>query len=151
MSDPLNRKLDESKTLQMKKLRVRNIIPVDLNSIIYRCHVLMAHMYNMAKDNESPFADQHSKEHTEKADKLRSAILALHWDKNGLAFFDFLLTKRSVGQPIRDGQIHRFWSGASLAPYWSGIWPDEFNNCSSQETKYGVMKAFSGVRDLLNK
>ncbi|QRV98077.1 trehalase [Ceratobasidium sp. AG-Ba] len=134
---------------QMRHLRVSDVIPVDLNSILYRSHKLMAHMYNISSTNESPFAAEYSRRHDEKARSLNDAILALHWDSDNLSFFDFVL-KRGENEIKRTGSIHRFWSGASMVPYWAGIWPTEFSDCSSSETKRAVMQAFAGIRDILN-
>jgi len=50
----------------------------------------------------------------------------------------------------KTGSIHRFWSTASLAPYWVNIWPKSMN-CSNEASKNITMRAFSGVRDLLSR
>ena len=131
---------------QMLDLRIRSIIPVDLNSIIYRCHVLMAELYRMARDNESPYHNKYVVDHTKKAEALRNAILGLHWDPKNLAFFDFVLQNHKANT----GTIQRFWSGASLAPYWVNIWPKSMN-CSNPVSKNITMRAFSGVRELLSR
>ncbi|KAG8694711.1 hypothetical protein FRC08_008303 [Ceratobasidium sp. 394] len=78
---------------QMTFLQIRDIIPVDLNSILYRCHKLMALMYGDSSNNESPYAVEYIKRHEDKAAALRKAILALHWDRQNLAFFDFVLNR----------------------------------------------------------
>ncbi|KAG8687442.1 hypothetical protein FRC08_011963 [Ceratobasidium sp. 394] len=132
---------------QMNYLQITDIIPVDLNSIIYRCHKLMAQLYQEASNNESPFALQYGRRHEDAAKDLRASILALHWDPENLAFFDFVLDKKVPNQR-RTGKIQRFWSGASLVPYWAGIWPDELN-CKKSGAKQKVMGAFAGVRDVL--
>ncbi|KAJ1306155.1 hypothetical protein OPQ81_010866 [Rhizoctonia solani] len=154
MNDPFDLPQDEDKNLknlkQMKRLEIRRIIPVDLNSIIYRCHVIMAELYKLAEDNESPFAHLRATSHIEKAGNLSEAIIALHWDPNRAAFYDFLLDRDyKDGQAVYQGEPKYFWSMASLAPYWSGIWPGEFH-CNDSESKDKVMKAFSGVRKLLD-
>ncbi|KAG8774976.1 hypothetical protein FRC12_001720 [Ceratobasidium sp. 428] len=153
MSNPFAQ-AGRDKLLQMRDLRVRNIVPVDLNSILYRSHRLMAHMYELASTNESPFAMEYSRRHQAKADRLREAILALHWDPDNLAFFDFVLDEKPAETPTKkpiSGKIHRFWSGASVVPYWAEIWPMEFGNCTTQPQKQAVMQAFSGIRDILNR
>lgn len=100
----------------------------------------------MARDNESPFHDEYVKDHETKAADLRKAILDLHWDRANHAFFDFVLDDHKSNK----GKIHRFWSGASLAPYWAGIWPKALN-CDSPNSKNATMRAFSGIRDLLSR
>ncbi|KAG8742937.1 hypothetical protein FRC10_000725 [Ceratobasidium sp. 414] len=146
MSDPFNQP-SRSKSDQMNYLQITNIIPVDLNSIMYRCHKLMALLYKEARNNESPFSDEYGRRHETSAKRLRTAILALHWDPDNLAFFDFVLDKEEPGQR-RTGKIQRFWSGASLVPYWAEIWPDDLN-CAKPGAKQKVMGAFTGVRDIL--
>ncbi|KAG9098452.1 hypothetical protein FRC06_006370 [Ceratobasidium sp. 370] len=180
MSDPFNVGQHEVPK-QMTYLRIRDIIPVDLNSMLYRCHKLMALMYQEASNNESPYAIEYVERHEKKAEALRKAILALHWDPENLAFFDFVLERDECVDCFKGGpkdcpegrkycprgEIQRFWSGASLVPYWAEIWPDnlrcelepEQENDDEQEKKRkrkqkaqrqkNLMKAFSGVRDLL--
>ncbi|KAF8608338.1 glycoside hydrolase [Ceratobasidium sp. AG-I] len=131
---------------QMRHLRIRSIIPVDLNSIIYRCHELMAELYRMARDNESPFHNAYVERHESKAKDLRQAILALHWDSENLAFFDYVLD----GHAAQTGKIHKFWSVASLAPYWVGIQHGDLN-CTTEASRNKTMQAFSGVRDILSR
>nr|WJO90074.1 trehalase-4 [Ceratobasidium cereale] len=155
MSNPFKQKGREL-SLQMNDLRVRSTIPVDLNSILYRCHKLMAHMYETARLNESPAAQAYIDRHNNLADKLQRAILALHWDSESSTFFDFVLKEKESGK-IRTGAINRFWSGASLVPYWAEIWPESLHNCNSNETQLreesrnATMAAFSGIRDILNR
>ncbi|KAG8739907.1 hypothetical protein FRC10_005006 [Ceratobasidium sp. 414] len=179
MSDPFNQAQHEVPK-QMTFLRIRDIIPVDLNSILYRCHKLMALMYEESSNNESPYATEYVKRHEDKAEALHQAILALHWDPKNLAFFDFVLERgKCVDCPGGDkdcpkgrtycpeGEIQRFWSGASLVPYWAQIWPNELRCEMDQEQetdteeekkrkrkqreqrRKNMMGAFSGVRDLL--
>nr|WJO90075.1 trehalase-3 [Ceratobasidium cereale] len=146
MSDPYER-VHESKTEQMRHLRMEKTIPVDLNSIMYRNHKLMAHLYRKASNEESPFATTYSQRHEGAAKQLRAAILALHWDSTNLAFFDYVLEDKVPGED-RTGSINRFWSGASMVPYWAEVWPDSLD-CATKESKNMVMGMFSGVRDIL--
>ncbi|KAG9076721.1 hypothetical protein FS749_011451, partial [Ceratobasidium sp. UAMH 11750] len=163
---------------QMTFLQIRDIIPVDLNSILYRCHKLMALMYGDSSNNESPYAVEYIKRHEDKAAALRKAILALHWDRQNLAFFDFVLNRDGCVACLEgggkdcpkereycpQGEIQRFWSGASLVPYWAEVWPNELacevelkrgtneeKEKERERRKKNMMVAFSGVRDLLQR
>ncbi|KAG8779793.1 hypothetical protein FRC12_023838, partial [Ceratobasidium sp. 428] len=147
MSDPFNQP-NRTKSDQMNYLQITNIIPVDLNSIMYRCHKLMALLYQEARNNEAPFAYVYSQKHERSARRLRKSILALHWDPDNLAFFDFVLHEQKRGYS-RTGYLQHFWSGASLVPYWAQIWPDALNCTAHSDAKQKVMGAFAGVRDLL--
>ncbi|KAG9120115.1 hypothetical protein FRC07_004534 [Ceratobasidium sp. 392] len=155
MKDPFDQK-QYPVSRQMNHLRIRNLIPVDLNSILYRCYKLMALMYKEAHNNESPFATDYSERHERWAGRLHEAIMKLHWDPENLAFFDFVLNN-DTSQTPRQGGIQRFWSGASLVPYWAEIWPEELrcevepDEQKRKEKKKKMMVAFSGVRDLLQR
>jgi alpha,alpha-trehalase len=138
--------LPEDRIEQMRRVRVRRLIPVDLNSILYRCHTLMADLYQLAVDDESPYAWQHKRRHEKAASKLKAAVLDLHWSESRAAFYDFELDEVSVPESPRTGRIGGFWSGAALAPYWSGIWPE-----SVRDNQGKAMEAFAGMRDLLKR
>ncbi|QRW12873.1 trehalase [Ceratobasidium sp. AG-Ba] len=138
--------LPEDRIEQMRRVRIRRIIPVDLNSILYRCHMLMADLYQLAVDDESPYAGQHKRRHLSAASNLRTAILDLNWSEARAAFYDFGLDEANAPEIPQTGHIGTFWSGASLAPYWSEIWPDSVVRNQSK-----AMEAFAGVRDLLRR
>ncbi|KAF8740507.1 Alpha-trehalose glucohydrolase, partial [Rhizoctonia solani] len=145
MSDPYN--LPEDRIEQMRRVQIRRIIPVDLNSILYRCHILIAELYERAVDDESPYAWQHKQRHEIAASLLKSAILDLHWNENKTGFYDFELdTHGSKLKGPRTGRIKNFWSGATFTPFWSGIWPESVRTNQSR-----TMEAFSGMRDLLKR
>lgn len=138
--------LPEDRIEQMRRVQIRRLIPVDLNSILYRCHTLMADLYQFAVDDESPYAWQHKRRHEKAAFNLKAAVLDLHWDESKSGFYDFELDDtREPGTP-RTGKIGSFWSGAALAPFWSDIWPD-----SVRSNQQKAMEAFSGMRDLLKR
>nr|WJO90073.1 trehalase-2 [Ceratobasidium cereale] len=138
--------LPEDRIEQMRRVRVRRMIPVDLNSIIYRCHTLMGELYQYAVNDESPYAWQHRHRHEKAASKLKAAILDLHWSESKAAFYDFELEEMSEPGIPSTGRIGTFWSGAAFAPYWSGIWPE-----SVRTDQRKTMEAFSGMRDLLKR
>ncbi|KAG8738244.1 hypothetical protein FRC10_007112 [Ceratobasidium sp. 414] len=144
MGDP--RTLPGDRIEQMRRVRVRRIIPVDLNSILYRCHMLIAELYQRAVDDESPYAWQHKRTHEKAASALKAAILDLHWSESRAAFYDFELDAMGVPEHPQTGRTGGFWSGAALAPYWSGIWPE-----SVQVNQSKAMEAFAGMRDLLRR
>ncbi|KAG9094078.1 hypothetical protein FRC06_011172 [Ceratobasidium sp. 370] len=144
MGDP--RTLPEDRIEQMRRVRIRRLVPVDLNSILYRCHMLIAELYQRAVDDESPYAWQHKRTHEKAARALKAAILDLHWSESRAAFYDFELDAMGIPERPRTGRTGGFWSGAALAPYWSGIWPE-----SVQVNQSKAMEAFAGMRDLLRR
>lgn len=144
MGDPES--LPEDRIEQMRKVRIRRLIPVDLNSILYRCHVLMAELYQRAVNDESPYAWQHKQRHEKAASRLKTAILDLHWDEAKVGFYDFVLDDLAFSDGSRTGRTGTFWSGAAFAPFWSGIWPESVRVSQSK-----MMEAFAGMRDLLKR
>ncbi|CAE6435097.1 unnamed protein product [Rhizoctonia solani] len=145
MSDPYN--LPEDRIEQMRRVQIRRIIPVDLNSILHRCHALIAELYERAVDDESPYAWQHKQRHEIAASLLKAAVLDLHWDEARTGFYDFELDARDSGlEEARTGRLRNVWSGATFAPFWSGIWPE-----SVRASQLRMIEAFAGMRDLLKR
>ncbi|KAF8877143.1 Six-hairpin glycosidase-like protein [Gymnopilus junonius] len=81
----------------LNSVNVRNTIGIDLNSILYKNHVLMASFYGTANTTSAS-------RHTAAAESLKAAILDLFWDSS---------------------KQEQFFSVATFYPYWSGIIPDE--------------------------
>ncbi|KAI0088616.1 glycoside hydrolase [Irpex rosettiformis] len=115
----------------LRSYNVKNQVAVDLNSILYRNHKILANFYTQQKNSSS--AGTHSKA----ADALKAAVLDLLWDPEKLAFYDFNLTSNARND---------FYSSATFYPVWSGIIPDELTN--STEAAFGY---FSAVNLVLNK
>jgi len=111
-------------------LNVRNTVGVDLNSILYKNHVLMASFYGTS--NSSAAA-----RHNAAAESLREGILDLFWDSQKVAFYDFILDTNNRSN---------VFSVAAFYPFWSGIIPPAVANSSS--TAFSV---FSSVNMVLNR
>ncbi|KAJ3998822.1 glycoside hydrolase family 37 protein [Lentinula boryana] len=110
-------------------LVVRETIPIDLNSILYKNHILLAALYG----SNSTAANSHLGQ----AASIREGILDLFWNSTKLAFYDFSL---------RTNSRNNVFSSATWYPYWSGIIPDEV---LSSDTN--AFKAFSAVNMALNR
>jgi alpha,alpha-trehalase len=93
----------------LRNLGVRNLVAVDLNSILYHNHIIMADLYGSSDANQAST-------HRAAAAALHTAVLDLLWDANKLAFYDFNLATHSRKD---------FFSAANFYPLWSGIIPDE--------------------------
>ncbi|KAJ3558853.1 hypothetical protein NP233_g11413 [Leucocoprinus birnbaumii] len=93
----------------LRNLGVRSLVAIDLNSILYHNHVILASLYG---SSNSTLANAHR----EAASDLRTAILDLLWDGTKLAFYDFNLATNKRKD---------FFSVANFYPLWSGIIPDE--------------------------
>ncbi|KAJ4482484.1 glycoside hydrolase family 37 protein [Lentinula aciculospora] len=110
-------------------LVVRETIPVDLNSILYKNHILLANLYS----SNTTAADSHRSQ----AASIREGILDLFWNSTKLAFYDFSL---------RTNSRNNVFSSATWYPYWSGIIPDEVLSSGTN-----AFKAFATVNMVLNR
>lgn len=113
-------------------LRVRDTIPVDLNSILYRNHLLLADLYDSVGSNSSA-----AESHRSRAASLREGIIDLFWDSERVAFYDFNLQTNAR---------NNFFSVATFYPMWSGIIPDDILRSSER-----AFAAFSSVNMVLNR
>jgi len=111
-------------------LNVRNIVGPDLNSILYKNHLVMAGFYG---SSNTTAADQH----TTAAASLKTGILDLLWDSNKLAFYDFLLNTNSHSDSF---------TAATFYPFWVGIIPNEVAN--NETSAFG---AFASINLVLNR
>ncbi|KAI0076715.1 glycoside hydrolase family 37 protein [Panus rudis PR-1116 ss-1] len=117
----------------LRSLNIRSLVPVDLNSILYKAHLNLAALYN----NQSRSAA--ASNHTQAAIALREAIIDLHWDSNKRAFYDFNLTSNARND---------IFTVATFYPFWNGIIPDEVLSDGTGATAFG---AFATLNMVLNR
>ncbi|KAI0698165.1 glycoside hydrolase family 37 protein [Cytidiella melzeri] len=115
----------------LRSYNIKNHVAVDLNSILYRNHMILASFYDQQQN--SSFADNH----TTTAENLKAGILDLCWDSSKLAFYDFNVTA--------NGRNSMF-TAANFYPVWNGIIPTELTSSSDAAFKY-----FSVVNMVLNR
>ncbi|EIW74545.1 glycoside hydrolase family 37 protein [Coniophora puteana RWD-64-598 SS2] len=118
----------------LRSLNVRNHVPVDLNSILYKAHILLAELYGTS--NASAVSA-----HQQTAASIREGILDLHWDADKLAFYDFNLTSNARNS---------IFTMANFYPLWNGIVPEEvLANASSAFAHFAavnmVMERYNGT------
>ncbi|CDO72204.1 Glycoside Hydrolase Family 37 protein [Trametes cinnabarina] len=118
-------------TPALRSLNVREIIPVCLNSILYKAHGLLADLYDAQKNSASATA------HRSTAASIRAGILDLFWDPTKLAFYDFNLTSNARSS---------LFTAATFYPLWNGIVPDEL--LASPANAFG---AFAALNMVLNR
>ncbi|KAI0036264.1 Six-hairpin glycosidase-like protein [Vararia minispora EC-137] len=94
----------------LRSLNIVNHVPVDLNSILYKSHTLLAELYARNVSANATLASTH----TSLASALASGILDLLWDPTRLAFYDFNLTSHTRNS---------LFSAASFYPLWVGLTP----------------------------
>ncbi|CAA7261546.1 unnamed protein product [Cyclocybe aegerita] len=114
----------------LRSLNVRNTIAVDLNSILYRNHILLAQLYDTSNTTAV-------NRHISAAGALRTAILDLFWDSQKIAFYDFVLDTNSRSN---------VFSAAAFYPFWSGIVPPQV-----AQDEATAFQAFSSVNMVLNR
>ncbi|KAL1705785.1 glycoside hydrolase family 37 protein [Schizophyllum commune] len=117
----------------LKKLNVRNTLPVDLNSILYHNHILLARLYNQVSNDTA--ADSHR----EQAATIREGVLDLFWNSTKLAFYDFNL---------KTNQQSKIFTIATFYPLWSGIIPPELLN--SSDAAFGYFSSINLVMSRYN-
>ncbi|KAI0053998.1 glycoside hydrolase family 37 protein [Auriscalpium vulgare] len=93
----------------LRSLNVKNHVPVDLNSILYKANLILADLYGAS--NASAAAA-----HSTTAATIRSGILDLFWDPAKLAFYDFNLTSNAR---------NNIFTTATFYPLWAGLVPQE--------------------------
>ncbi|KIY65017.1 glycoside hydrolase family 37 protein [Cylindrobasidium torrendii FP15055 ss-10] len=111
-------------------LQIRELLPVDLNSILYKNHVIMAQLYGSANDSAASV-------HREAAASIKEGILDLMWNTTKYAFYDYSLTGEKQTNVL---------SAAAFYPFWSGIVPDEVLLNATN-----AFRAFSSVNLVLNR
>ncbi|KAH9891900.1 glycoside hydrolase [Cubamyces lactineus] len=116
----------------LRTLNIRQLIPVCLNSILYKAHSLLADLYDAQNEDASSAAA-----HRSTAASLRAGILDLLWDSSKLAFYDFNLTSNARNS---------IFTAATFYPLWNGIIPDEV--ASSSDNAFGY---FAAVNMVLNR
>ncbi|KAF8349388.1 trehalase [Amanita rubescens] len=121
---------DGSGAQGLRSLNVRGTVPVDLNSILYKNHVLLAGLYGSSNQAAA-------ERHLSAAAALNGGILDLFWDSTKLAFYDFNL---------RTNARNTVFSAATFYPLWSGIIPLEL--VASSSAAFGF---FSSLNMVLNR
>ncbi|KAG7088886.1 hypothetical protein E1B28_012833 [Marasmius oreades] len=117
-------------TADLTKLNLRSTIPVDLNSILYRNHLLLADLHG---SSDTAAAERHRAA----AASLKDGILDLFWDSKKVAFYDFNL---------KTNTRNNIFSTAAFYPFWSGIIPDDV--LASQDKAFA---AFSSINLVMNR
>ncbi|KZT11812.1 glycoside hydrolase family 37 protein [Laetiporus sulphureus 93-53] len=115
----------------MRTINVRNNVPVDLNSILYKGYSILVDFYTKRGNTSAAYT------YSKTAISLREGILDLFWDPSKLAFYDFNLTS---------GTRNSIYTMATFYPLWNGVVPDEL--LESSENAFGF---FAGVNMVMNR
>ncbi|KAF2274729.1 trehalase precursor [Westerdykella ornata] len=128
----------------LRSLNTYNIIPVELNSILYANEKTIANFYRSLGNYTA------AKEWANRADARQEAMTAIFWDEEHFGYFDYNLTSgakaiyvpsdRTARQSDTEGapEGYQIWqSPTQFYPFWTGAAPDELlNNASSVRRAY---------------
>ncbi|KAI9454058.1 trehalase [Lactarius psammicola] len=114
----------------LRSVNIKNHVPVDLNSILYKSNLILADFYRSGNHSNNTAVSQHEAA----AANIRAGILDLFWDSSKLAFYDFNLTSNSR---------NNIFSAATFYPLWAGITPDEV--LSSSTNAFGFFSSINMV------
>ncbi|KAF2242436.1 glycoside hydrolase family 37 protein [Trematosphaeria pertusa] len=136
----------------LRSLNTMNIIPVDLNSILYYNEITMAEFYQREGNYTAAAA------WARRAADRSEAMTALLWDPEHFSYFDYNLTSGTKNIYIpRDNttvadDLHGapagqqvFFNIAQFYPFWTGAAPDAMKNDPSS-----LRRAFTRIEELLN-
>jgi alpha,alpha-trehalase len=144
----------------LRTLRTRAVLPVDLNSILYKAHTLVAGFY---KDHSEyapnpKNASQMASQHQSRAEDIKKGVLDLFWDDKKLAFYDFILPSSGVAATDNSTNAKRagggegegslgahstVFSAAHYYPFWNGIYPPSV--LASSAAAYGAFASLGLV------
>ena len=97
-------------TLHLATIETTNIIPVDLNSLLYKYEMLLSHAAKAGGKNEQ------SKAYQQKADKRKAALLKYCWNDKLQYFFDYDFMQKHTTDK---------WSLAGVLPLFCDAATDE--------------------------
>ncbi|KAH9932786.1 glycoside hydrolase family 37 protein [Epithele typhae] len=117
----------------LRSLNIRSIVPVDLNSILYNAHLLLADLYDQQGNSDA------AKTHRATAEPIREGVLDLNWDASKLAFYDFNTTSNARSE---------IFSAATFYPLWNSIVPDEL--LASSDKAFGFFSSLNMVMNRYN-
>ncbi|GME26309.1 Glycoside hydrolase family 37 [Neofusicoccum parvum] len=139
----------------LRSLNTRNVVPVDLNSILYGNELAIAEFYNLTGN------DTAAAQWTERAANRSEAMYKLMWNETEFVYFDYNLTSgdqnvyivadngstaaETSGSDAPTGEQLSF-SPAQYYPFWTGAAPS-----SLKDNPLAVRKAYSHVVQLLEQ
>jgi alpha,alpha-trehalase len=137
----------------LRSLNTRNIIPVDLNSILYLNEATIGDFLHMAGNNTGAAL------WSAMAQARSDAMFALMWNSTLWSYFDYNLTSgaQNIYVPVDTdstaGELTTAATGqqvlfhvAQLYPFWTGAAPD-----SLKANPLAVKKAYARVKDMLDR
>ena len=136
----------------LRYLNTQNIVPVDLNSILYGNEMAIAGFFNQTGN------DTAAQQWTDLATKRSEAMTAVFWNDTLYSYFDYNMTSSSQNiyipaddstadfekQTAPDGQ-QVFFHVAQFYPFWMGAAPEYLKN-----NPYAVKTAYERITKYLD-
>lgn len=152
----LSRPVDALKDIYfpLRYLNVRDMIPVDLNSILYQNEVTIASFLNQTGNSTGAAA------FSSLASSRSAAMYALLWNETLFSYFDYNLTSSShfafipldadatpaETAPAPNKESQQIFHIAQLYPFWTGAAPAQL-----KDNPLAVLRAFSRVDSMLKE
>nr|UEK51437.1 Treh-E-like protein [Parasacculina yatsui] len=92
---------------KLEDLDTRNVVPVDLNALIYYNAKSLAYFYELVKNPRK------QNEHDKLAEYHKETINKLLWDEEAGSWFDFDLKSQTLNKRFYPSNIFPIWTGAS--------------------------------------
>lgn len=137
----------------LRSLNTANIVPVDLNSILYGSEASLAYLHELAGNQYAAAC------WTRTAATRSDAMTAVLWDKERWAYFDYNMTSKSrqvfvAADKNADQSETRgappgqqvFTHIAQYYPFWTGAAPDDLKNNAS-----AILKAYERIESELDR
>ncbi|EPQ31954.1 uncharacterized protein PFL1_00153 [Pseudozyma flocculosa PF-1] len=138
--------IDPEDTIPAQRfLNTQEILPVDLNSILYRAEQKLAAFYRMPINGSRAMTNQtRAKYWIDQSQKRKEAILDVFYNEKLHFFYDFNMTS---------GDRSPLWHAAGYFPLWAEILPNEFTNQSIpvRQRRESMQSTFAGLRYLLDR
>jgi alpha,alpha-trehalase len=136
----------------LRSLNTIEILPVDLNAILYGNEIAIAEFYRMQGNFSA------AKAWANLAEERQEAMTALLWDSEHYAYFDYNMTAggRNIYTPSSDNTTipsdlsgapngtEVYLSPSQFYPFWTGAVPDSIKNDPT-----AIRRAFSRIEELL--
>ncbi|ORX96141.1 glycoside hydrolase [Basidiobolus meristosporus CBS 931.73] len=125
---------NESGPAILRTLNTRQVVPTDLNAILYMNEKTLAEFHQTVQANQTGDKIQY---YNKVANTRKSNILKLLWDEQDLHYYDFNATS---------GSVQKLFTPSNYWPFWAEIFPNGFITRPNK-----VMKTFSIVEQFANK
>ncbi|KAG2223974.1 hypothetical protein INT45_013431 [Circinella minor] len=92
----------------LRSLNTRNIIPIDLNSLLWGMESNLAEWHRQCKGGK----ERKAKYYKRQAAKRLEAIHDVFWDEEAVSFFDYNVTSQALDKVFTPASLYPFWLGA---------------------------------------